>query len=401
MTRRTSFGLAFAVALGLLCGGVPMWRALHPPPVESAHAVPLESIPTLVPAPTPSAWLTAHFAAPLPAQGPAPAAWAPVEASLKASDCSGCHVEQVAAWRTSRHAAAMGLGLTGQAIEDRAAQCDRCHAPLAEQAGTTPLTAEGVTCAACHVRGWARSGPPRREGVAAVENAPHGGFTEVADYADPAFCSTCHDFSANATPVGGKRLQETTEEWRRTPAAAAGKTCQTCHLPDRAHTFAGVHDAALVKAAFTAEAKFITDGGLIVGRLRVKATDAVGHRLPTYTTAELWLTVDQLDRDGLLLDGTHREAVIGRRLSPDNREELFDTRLFPGETHDLAYSADLDPECSALLAKVEVRPEAAYERHYADWIDAEKGDGVALGKALEAAKAARFVAWQERVVLPE
>jgi hypothetical protein len=201
--------------------------------------------------------------------------------------------------------------------------------------------------------------------------------------------------------VAGKKLQETSEEWRRTPAAAAGKTCQTCHMPDRAHTWKGIHDAEFVKTAFTADARFITDGGLLVGRLRVTATEGVGHRLPTYTTAELWLTIDQLDHDGLILEGTHREAVIGRRLSPDNRAELFDTRLLPGETKDLLYQVELDPDCTSLDAKVEVRPEAAYERHDADWLDRGEGDAVQLTAALDAARAGRFLAWEERVVLPE
>ena len=396
--RRSSVVLGIAAGLGLLCGGVTAWRTLHPPPPETAHAAALSAIPvtTALGATAPA---NTRFVAPLPAQGAAPAAWTPLEASLSAKDCAACHVNEAAAWSGSRHAQALGAGVLGQTFSPRPT-CDPCHAPLAEQAGESALASEGVTCAACHVRGWEHQGPPKAD-APPMEGAPHGGFTPSTDFTDAQFCAACHDFSEKATAVEGKRLQETTEEWRRTPAAAAGKTCQDCHMPDGAHGWKGSYDLDTTRAAFTADARFITDGGQVVGRLRVTATEAVGHRLPTYTTAELWLTVDQLDRDGLILPGTHREGVIGRRLSPDNTEEVFDTRLLPGESHDLRYEAELDPDCRTFSAKVEMRPAAAYERRYADWLSVGHGDVAQLTTALEAAKAARFVAWQERVVLPE
>lgn len=401
--RARQVALGVAVLAGAAVGGGVAWRALHPLPPETAHAAALSTIAPLVGEVQENGWLKAHWATPIAAQGTAPPEWSPVEASLSASSCKTCHADQVAAWAGSRHALAMGPGVTGQDLAHTPGgdACGTCHAPLAEQATDAALAAEGVTCAGCHVRAWARTGPQiEGAGVLCVNGRPHGCFEARTEYTDPAFCMSCHDFSATASAPFGKRLQETTEEWRRTPAAAAGQTCQTCHMPGGAHSWQGIHDADLVKSAFTAKVKFITDGGLIVGKLTVTATDAVGHRLPTYTTPELWLTVDQLDHEGLILPGTRREGVIGRRMSPDNTVELFDTRLLPGEAKVLFYEANLEEDCTSLHARVEVRPDAAYELRYTGWIDEGKGDLPALTVALEAAKASRYVVWQERVVLP-
>src|SRR2546423_5460380 len=80
-----------------------------------------------------------HWRTPLPAQGPPPARFTPLEASLAPEACGTCHPAQLADWRTSTHAAAMGPGVAGQLAEmlDRepatALACQQCHAPLAEQ----------------------------------------------------------------------------------------------------------------------------------------------------------------------------------------------------------------------------------------------------------------------------
>lgn len=399
--RARHVALGVAILAGAAVGGGVAWRVRHPLPPETDHAAALSTIAPLVGEVEPSAWLTAHWAAPIAPQGAPPSDWSPAEASLSAESCATCHATEAAAWARSRHAAAMGPGVTGQDLARTAGgdACGTCHAPLAEQASDTKLATEGINCAGCHVRAWMRSGPPATETLC-LDGRPHGCFEPRTEYADPAFCTSCHDFSRAASAPAGKRLQETTEEWRRTPAAAAGQTCQSCHMPVGEHRWKGIHDADLVKSAFTAKVKFMTDGGLIVGKLTVQATEAVGHRLPTYTTPELWLTIDQLDHEGLVLPGTHREGVIGRRMNADNSEEVFDTRLFPGESKTLRYEAQLDDDCTSLMARIEVRPDAAYELRYAGWIEEGKGDAAQLKAALDAAKAARYVAWQERVVLP-
>src|SRR5262245_34266279 len=123
-----------------------------------------------------------HWATPLGPQGTPPRGWNALESSLAPKDCGTCHPVQYGDWRTSVHAAALGPGIAGQLDELAAAdpagalECYVCHAPLAEQSammrtrsGIVPnpafdagLRPQGVVCAACHVRGYQRFGPPRR-----------------------------------------------------------------------------------------------------------------------------------------------------------------------------------------------------------------------------------------------
>ena len=125
-----------------------------------------------------------HWAAPIPPQGSPPAGRSALEASLHPEACGTCHPAQLGDWRTSVHAAAMGPGVAGQLVEMAVADppsalgCHVCHAPLAEQSAMTrrpvglapnlafdaTLRRQGIVCAACHVRGHERFGPPRRDG---------------------------------------------------------------------------------------------------------------------------------------------------------------------------------------------------------------------------------------------
>src|SRR5439155_22151846 len=146
-------------------------------------------------------FLARHWRTPLAPQGPPPARFSPLEASLAPEACGACHPEQFRDWRTSVHAAAMGPGVAGQLAEmlprepAPALACQQCHAPLAEQSPLAPgtlagnpafdaaLRARGIPCAACHVRGHERFGPPRRDGSVASTAPramlPHDGVTRT------------------------------------------------------------------------------------------------------------------------------------------------------------------------------------------------------------------------------
>ncbi len=158
-----------------------------------------------------AAFLKRHWHQPLAPQGPAPAHFSPLERSLSAESCGTCHPAQLADWKTSLHARSMGPGVAGQLIDmlrsdpDSARLCLTCHAPLAEQ---TPgaqgfdaaLQTKGLVCAACHVRGQERFGPPRRDGSVASpvprETLPHNGVTRTPAFVAADFCSICHQFEA-------------------------------------------------------------------------------------------------------------------------------------------------------------------------------------------------------------
>lgn len=381
--------------------------------MESSHAPALATIAATVEKPE-LPWLDAHFAFPLPPQGEPPAGWTPAELDLSAATCGACHAQQYADWKESWHAGGMGPGVMGQLVDwdggdqpgaDDAlvTQCQTCHAPLAEQhprrdgadnpVYTAALRAEGLSCAGCHVRAWQRTGPPRAEGVLAVEDPPHGGFEARTEYQDARFCAPCHDFKDGQKALEGKLVQETWAEWARTDYARDGVTCQDCHMPERRHLWKGVHDRDMVASGMTVESDAQLGGAGVVASLTVRNTGA-GHRMPTYTTPQLTLVVEQVDAAGAALPGTTQQRAIARYLKPNLSEEYFDTRLLPGEALTLAYDAPRAPGAVAVVARVECWPDEAYRRFYE--IKLKKADYAPKGRAqieeaLRRSIASRFV----------
>lgn len=366
-----------------------------------------------------SPWLAQHFPGlPLPAQGEAPAEWSELERSLDPASCGACHAKQYAEWKDSWHAHAMGPGMVGQLVDmDKPKQlraCQSCHAPLEEQQpvladGTAnpvaqeALRSTGVSCAACHVRGHTRSGPPKPDGSTATE--PHGGFVAQAEFQDAEFCRTCHDFKPGQKGLNDKLFQETYAEWRHTEYAAQGVTCQSCHMPEGSHSFKGVHDPDMVRRAFTAEAQLTEPGdGLLTpmtATLQVTNTGA-GHRFPTYTTPVVALVVEQLDAAGQVLEGTRQEGYVARKLKPDLTEERFDTRLMPGESFALLYSASRHGDAVSVRARVEVWPDEAYRINYEIWLrkpETRPNGAEMLREAMQSATDSRFVAWEQTLPL--
>jgi hypothetical protein len=408
---------AACAALAVLCVGLAVDRwGFSVAPIETTHAPALAALPATVPDAPPSPWLVAHFAAPLAPQGPAPAGFTPIEARLDAAACGACHVQQYLDWKASWHAGAMGPGVMGQLVGPtgvaQAATCQRCHAPLAEQIPATvaaaaeptlvALQADGLSCAGCHVRAHTRSGPPKPAGETPMAGAPHGGFEPRDEFADSQFCAGCHDFTPNQRALEGKLLQETFAEWRRTPYAAEGVTCQGCHMPEGRHLWKGVHDPEMVRRAFTATTSWARRDGHLVGALDITNTGA-GHRFPTYTTPQITLRVEQVDAAGVPIPGTAIEGALARRLTPDLKQELFDTRLLPGESHTLAYDRPLAAGAVAVRATVACWPDEGYRRF--DTIEAEDPSRppeaqALLQVALDHTLASRFLAWEEVRPLP-
>jgi len=243
-----------------------------------------------------------HWRTPLRPQGPAPARFTPLEASLAPEACGTCHPAQLADWRTSIHAAAMGPGVAGQLAELRvhdpatALGCQNCHAPLAEQMPLVPgtladnpafdaaLGARGIPCAACHVRGHERFGPPRRDGslasAAPRASLPHEGVTRTPAYLASSFCRGCHQFGPDGYALNGKPLEDTYEEWKASRFAAAGVQCQDCHMPDRRHLWRGIHDADMVRGGLTItldDAPPRVPGGVGSGRACAAKLPGVGR----------------------------------------------------------------------------------------------------------------------------
>jgi hypothetical protein len=293
--------------------------------------------------------LDAYWRQPLAEQGEPPAQWTPLERSLEPADCGQCHADVLAQWQTSRHAHAVSPGLVAQILDQDAAgtaECLQCHAPLAEQrqafeaararglahrSDQQGLAAAGNSCGGCHIRHYRRFGPPQRGTGAAGPSAlpaPHDGAFRTVAFGQAEFCSGCHQFPAD-TAINGKPLQNTYEEWRSSPQAAQGIVCQTCHMPDRAHLWRGIHDPAMVATGLSP--RITSDADKVRFEL---VNSGVGHAFPTYTVATAVMNAVALDADGTPRLDTSRSHVIARRVHYDGTEwvELSDTRLLPGQS---------------------------------------------------------------------
>jgi len=364
-----------------------------------------------------------HWRMPLAPQGPPPARYTPVEASLAPEACGTCHPAQLADWRTSTHAGAMGPGVTGQLVELLAREprtalaCQQCHAPLAEQA---PVVAEtlapnpafdaalrtrGIPCAACHVRGHARFGPPRRDGslvsAAPRETLPHGGVTRTPAYLASEFCRGCHQFGSDGYALNGKPLENTYAEWKASPFAGAGVHCQNCHMPDRRHLWRGIHDPDMVRSGLTIILVEDQRAAGALGARLVVENSGVGHRFPTYVTPLVMLRAELIDAAGRTVSGSRVERRIGREVTLDLAREISDTRLAPGERAELSYARALDVGAVGARFSVLVYPDAFYTAFFEALLEQGAGRGEAdVRRALDDSRRSAFVVF-EKVVRPK
>ncbi len=193
-----------------------------------------------------------------------------------ANTCATCHPDHFEAWSVSPHAYAQMspvfnamhgtvLKLTNGTNGDF---CIRCHTPVGMNLGEPefmsnmdrhPTSREGVTCIVCHrlnksygklsgrlaiVEGDLFEpvyGPAGNEELERVlESGEYRVNTErgkagraIHTEARPFFqittsglCATCHDVNL----VNGFRLEEAFSEFKNTPAAKEGTSCQDCHM---------------------------------------------------------------------------------------------------------------------------------------------------------------------------
>lgn len=364
-----------------------------------------------------AAFLQRHWSHPIAAQGDPPQRYPAAEASLAPQACGSCHVSQYADWQTSLHSRTVGPGLLWQlrTFDQREGNsCLRCHAPLAEQraltamdhgwpnAPATPppayvpadLHRQGLVCAACHVRQHRRVGPVPSEGRPQPRaDLPHGGYDIEPAFSDSRFCSTCHQFAQDGRRVNGKLLQDTYEEWRSSPAARLGQTCQSCHMPGRRHLWRGIHDPDMVQRALRRE---LTVERIDAQRIRVTAvlTNAgAGHYLPTYVVPKIQVALHlrgEHPSSGRRL-GTH---VIGRTVDTALATEGADTRLAPGASHPMAFETTVGPGRWQIVLRTDVAPAEHYERMFAEMdVRHPEFDATTRGllhEALRAAVTTRF-----------
>nr|VFJ72372.1 MAG: Cytochrome c554 and c-prime [Candidatus Kentron sp. FW] len=341
--------------------------------------------------------------------------------------CGLCHVSQYTDWVGSRHARAMGPGAIGQFFEmsrEERQACLDCHAPLYEQfdaltrylddaqwdgaaarlatahGSDRPLHERGVMCGVCHIRGGQWYGPPRRIAplsAEAMDTLPHGGWISTDAFEDSRFCAACHQFPADGFSLNGKLIENTYEEWRRSPQAREGIGCQGCHMPDRRHLFRGIHDPDTVRAGVEVGSRSFSISKGDARVLIFLTNTGTGHRLPTYVTPEIRLEAYQQDANGVPIPDTEQIAWVARRVSIDLSVEHFDTRLSPGQTAVLAYRKPLSPRAVLLVGRVFVEPDALYSRIYEALLrmEPEEESAVLIRKALAESKRSGFPIYEK------
>ena len=304
----------------------------------------------------------ALFGGPIAKQGTPPPSLAPAQASLGANQCARCHNKQAREWRTSLHSGATSPGLAAQMwgmSRDEAASCLRCHAPLPEQQDDKTLHADGILCAGCHVRGWTRHGPPN----VAPSLVPQAGYPlkTLAIYERSDFCAPCHQLPARSE-VAGRPLLNTYKEWLEGPYMKRGIQCQHCHMPNREHTWKGIHDPQTFREGVAVSARAHTKDGAITVVAEV-ANIGAGHYLPTTPTPAAWLEIALLDASGKTLASAKQR--IGRDIWFDGEwHERADTRIPPGEKLTMSRAWKV-PGATVARVTLEVHPDEYYERLYA------------------------------------
>ena len=194
-----------------------------------------------------------------------------------AATCGTCHPKHYKEWSVSSHSysqlSPVYVSLSSKINELTSGTngdfCFRCHSPIGANLGESafmsnldrhPASREGITCVVCHrlnkdynkrsgrlalVEGGLLQpvfGPKGNEEMARVlDNTDvykvvteegvlgrkiHKEVKQFASISQPVFCATCHD----VTLFNGFRLEEAFSEYRTSPAAKRGTTCQDCHM---------------------------------------------------------------------------------------------------------------------------------------------------------------------------
>lgn len=308
-------------------------------------------------------------------------------ANITAQGCNACHGAVHDAWAGSAHARAGRSPVFQEALK-RAGQstaCVQCHRPVTAQhpqlaagyiegdlsrpnlkpndAFDATLMAEGVGCAACHVRDG------KIVSTRAVADAPHP-VAYSGELGSSEMCSTCHQLSY---PGSKQAFYNTYGEWKATPHAAAGMQCQDCHMPtvatpSMASGFAGQADHSFtpkLPRALTVLVDLKDDqvhrGTPLEVGVRIQNTGAA-HHVPTgspYKT--LSFTVELQTAEGVVLASSAPE-ILSRQTSPDAPyDTISDNRIPAGGEHAFSVSLLVAHKARAGRAQLVVNAKTSQE----------------------------------------
>jgi hypothetical protein len=320
---------------------------------------------------------------------------------LSAATCGACHQEIYAEWQISTHARAWLDDPQFVAELEKSKKqgvdwlCMNCHTPLENQlprlvtglesgrldrprfidnpSFDARLQREAITCASCHVKDGVILGPY------GDSRAPHPVQRSEA-LLTTEVCTQCHQAQARFDELNLVCVFNTGEEWANSPQAAAGKTCQSCHMPEvrrplvvggttvrttRRHWFGG----SLIpkQPAFSAELaaiephyppglavvpgalpKTVRPGGKLRWAVELENREA-GHYLPTGDPERfLRIVLEAKDGAGAVLARREEKIGIVYQWYP-TAKQLSDNRLAPRERRTLTLEVEAPSEGTVRL----------------------------------------------------
>ena len=294
---------------------------------------------------------------------------------LSAQVCGRCHLDKLSHWSESRHAAAVGPGLLGQYhgfSKESRTRCDGCHAPLASQANDGALHSEGVTCAVCHVRHGRKHGPPRLD-FKETESWVRG----KSSFLRSDFCLSCHNLPLSEA-VNGRPLLDTWREWASSQYLPQGVQCQSCHIKNGEHRFAGAHHLEMVQEAIRVElSPLLEAGGVLTWRIAISNIGA-GHHFPTTATPRALVRIRQLEGEKPVNLG-QQDWFIGRLVHRKDGQwfEEADTRIPAGATWTRTYQKPLSARADGIDVTVYFYPDWLYVGVYESLL---KTPGTEIGR---------------------
>jgi hypothetical protein len=178
--------------------------------------------------------------------------------SLSAKECKTCHEQSHHEWEEGMHSKAWTDPLFQNAFRIEPQEwCVNCHAPLLEQKKEflskedtdKSLLAEGINCAACHIRDGKILGSKN------IKNEYH----EVIQFDSlntSEFCENCHQFNfprfqKDKIHYSKEPMQNTFTEWKNSKTT---RTCQDCHYDG--HKLLGNHNPERLRNDFSVEIEY-------------------------------------------------------------------------------------------------------------------------------------------------
>ncbi|AKT36891.1 hypothetical protein [Chondromyces crocatus] len=299
-----------------------------------------------------------------------------------ASRCGDCHGSIHGGWSRSGHARSnQGALYLAMRSKSEPVACDPCHAPLRSILPPGDMLAEeGVTCDACHMLRDVELGPTRAKLTLLLSGDKRWGtLCDAQDHyfhttgCSPLFkesklCAGCHQWSTRAASGEPLPVLKEYDDWLASPAAAAGKSCQGCHMPAvhgevatgwTRRASVGSHEllgesGALRRGAVRLTMQVEENGQALRAEVSLTNTNEA-HAAPTgFPGRQLALELTLLDAAEQKLSRSAR--VFGRVLVDEaGREVPFyaaqaqgsDNRIGPGQTRREVFTFDRGAAVSA------------------------------------------------------